>query len=180
MADESSTPPASRRRFLEVATLALGGAVGLVLSVPLVRYFLFPVGRKVVSSPEAPIDVCALTAVPTDGTPVQVAVIADAQLDAWTVRERVAVGSAWLRRDEQGKVIALSGQCPHLGCSIGYDGDGKRFRCPCHKSAFTPSGERESGPSKRGLDPLPVEVVDGRVKLKFLRFRPDVAERIEV
>ena len=28
MADESSTPPASRRRFLEVATLALGGAVG--------------------------------------------------------------------------------------------------------------------------------------------------------
>ena len=73
------------------------------------------------------------------------------------LRERVAVGSAWLRRDDQGKVIALSAQCPHLGCSIGYDGDGKRFRCPCHKSAFKPSGERESGPSRRGLDPLPVE-----------------------
>jgi menaquinol-cytochrome c reductase iron-sulfur subunit len=178
MAEESSTPPASRRRFLEVATLALGGAVGLALSVPLVRYFFFPVGRKVVSSPDAPIDVCALSAVPADGTPVQVAVVADAQRDAWSVRERVAVGSAWVRRDKGGKVVALSAQCPHLGCSIGYDG--QRFRCPCHKSSFKPTGERESGPSKRGLDPLPVEVVDGRVRLRFVRYRPDVAERIEV
>ena len=178
MADESSTPPASRRRFLEVATLALGGAIGAVLSVPLVRYFLFPVGRKVVTAPDGSSDVCALSAVPADGKPVQVAVVADAQRDAWSVRERVAVGSAWLRRDAAGKVVAVSGQCPHLGCSIGFDGD--KFRCPCHKSAFKANGERESGPSKRGLDPLPVEVVDGRVRLRFLRFRPDVAERIEV
>ena len=178
MADESSTPPASRRRFLEVATLALGGAIGVVLSVPLVRYFLFPVGRKVVTAPDGSIDVCALSAVPANGKPVQVAVVADAQRDAWSVRQQVAVGSAWLRRDPGGKVVALSGQCPHLGCSIGFDGD--KFRCPCHKSAFKANGERESGPSKRGLDPLPVEVVDGRVRLRFLRFRPDVAERIEV
>ncbi len=178
MADESATPPVNRRRFLEVATLALGGAVGLVLAVPLVRYFLFPVGRKVVSAPDGSIDVCALSAVPADGKPVQVAVVADAQRDAWSVRERVAVGSAWLRRDGAGKVIALSGQCPHLGCSVGFDGD--RFRCPCHKSAFKANGERESGPSKRGLDPLPVEVKGGRVHLRFLRFRPDVAERTEV
>ena len=178
MADESATPPVNRRRFLEVATLALGGAVGLVLAVPLVRYFLFPVGRKVVSAPDGSIDVCALSAVPADGKPVQVAVVADAQRDAWSVRERVAVGSAWLRCDGAGKVIALSGQCPHLGCSVGFDGD--RFRCPCHKSAFKANGERESGPSKRGLDPLPVEVKGGRVHLRFLRFRPDVAERTEV
>jgi menaquinol-cytochrome c reductase iron-sulfur subunit len=168
----------SRRRFLEVATIALGGAIGLVLSVPLVRYFLHPVGRKVLSTPDTPIDVCALSAVPADGQPVQVAVVSEAQRDAWSVRERVAVGSAWLRRDAAGKVTAVSAQCPHLGCSIGFDGE--RFRCPCHKSSFKPTGEREAGPSKRGLDPLPVEVVDGRVHLRFLRFRPDVAERIEV
>ncbi len=178
MADESATPPASRRRFLEIATLALGGAVGVVLTVPLVRYLLHPVGRKVVSAPDTPIDVCALSAVPADGKLVQVALVSPAQRDAWAVRERVAVGSAWLRRDRAGKVVALSGQCPHLGCSIGFDGE--RFRCPCHKSAFKANGERESGPSKRGLDPLPVEVVGGRVRLRFLRFRPDVAERIEV
>ena len=178
MADDGSTPLASRRRFLELATLAVGGAVGVILSVPLVRYFFYPVGRKVVSGPDAPIDVGPLSAVPADGKPIQVAVISQAQRDAWSVREQVAVGSAWLRRDQAGTVVALSGQCPHLGCSIGFDGE--RFRCPCHKSSFKPTGERESGPSKRGLDPLPVEVVDGRVRLRFLRFRPDVAERIEV
>ena len=168
----------SRRRFLEVATLALGGAVGIVLSVPLVRYLLHPIGRRVVSTPDAPIDVGPLSAVPSDGRPVQVAVVSDAQRDAWSVRERVAVGSAWLRRDAGGKLIALSAQCPHLGCAIGFDGE--RFRCPCHKSSFKSTGERESGPAKRGLDPLPVEVVDGRVRVRFVRFRPDVAERIEV
>src|SRR6185503_18613986 len=177
MADEPATPPATRRRFLEVATLALGGAVGVVLAVPLVRYFLTPVGRKVVSAPDRAIDVCALSAVPADGKPLQVAVVSDAQRDAWVTRQRVAVGSAWLRRDGD-KVVALSGQCPHLGCAIGFDGE--RFRCPCHKSAFKVNGERESGPAKRGLDPLPVDVVNGRVHLRFLRFQSDVAERTEV
>jgi menaquinol-cytochrome c reductase iron-sulfur subunit len=173
-------PQSTRRRFLEVATLALGGAVGVILSVPLIRYFLAPVGRKVVSSPEGTIDVCALDAVPADGRPVQVAIIADAQRDAWTVREDAAVGSAWLSRGEDGVVSALSAQCPHLGCAIGYDQKTERFRCPCHKSSFQKSGEREAGPSKRGLDPLPVEVVDGRVKLRFIRYRPDIEDRIEV
>lgn len=177
MADEPATPPANRRRFLEIATLAIGGAVGVVLAVPLVRYFLSPVGKKVVSAPDAAIDVCALSAVPADGKPVRVAVVSAAQRDAWSVRDKVAVGSAWLRR-EGDRVVALSAQCPHLGCAIGFDGES--FRCPCHKSAFKVNGERESGPAKRGLDPLPVEVVGGRVHLRFLRFRPDVAERIEV
>ncbi len=177
MADEPATPPASRRRFLEVATLALGGAASVVLAVPLVRYFLSPLGRKVVSSPDAPIDVCALSAVPADGKPVQVAVVSEAVRDAWVTRQRVAVGSAWLRR-EGSNVVALSAQCPHLGCAIGFDGE--RFRCPCHKSAFKVNGERESGPAKRSMDQLPVEVKGGRVRLRFIRFQPDVAERIEV
>jgi menaquinol-cytochrome c reductase iron-sulfur subunit len=177
MADEPATPPANRRRFLEVATLALGGAVSVVLAVPLVRYVLSPLGRKVVSAPDSAIDVCAESAVPADGKPLQVAVVSEAQRDAWVTRQRVAVGSAWIRR-EGGKVVALSGQCPHLGCAFSFDG--QRFRCPCHRSAFKVNGERESGPAKRGLDPLPVEVVNGRVRLRFIRFQPDVAERTEV
>lgn len=158
--------------------MALGGAVGVVLAVPLVRYFFGPVGRKVVSAADAAIDVGPLAAVPADGRPVQVAVVSEGQKDAWAVRQRVAVGSAWLRRGPDGKVVALSGICPHLGCAIGFDG--QRFRCPCHKSSFAASGERESGPAKRGLDPLPVEVVGGRVRLRFIRFQQDIAERIEV
>jgi Rieske Fe-S protein len=168
----------SRRSFLKAATLALGGAVGVVLAVPLVRYFLFPVGRKVVSSSAEPVDVIAESALVAGGPPVQVAIVAAQQRDGWVSRDKVAVGSAWLRKDEAGKVSAFSAVCPHLGCSIGYDATSGVYRCPCHRSAFDREGVQQAGPSKRGLDPLPVSVEGGRVKVTFLRYRPDVSGRI--
>ncbi len=175
MADPGSS--GNRRSFLKAATLALGGAVGVVFAVPLVRYLLFPVGRKVVSSSTEPIDVMADAALVPGGPPVQVAIVAAEQRDAWGTREKVGVGSAWLSKDKAGKVTAYSAVCPHLGCAIGYDQGGGVFRCPCHKSAFSRDGAKQAGPSKRGMDPLPVAVEGGRVKITFLRFRPDVAER---
>ena len=36
---------------------------------------------------------------------------------------------------------------------------------------------REAGPAKRGMDPLEVSVEEGRVKVRFERFRLDVAGR---
>jgi Rieske Fe-S protein len=168
----------SRRSFLRAATLALGGAVGVVFAVPLVRYFLFPVGRKIVSSSSEAVDVLAESALVPGGPPVQVAIVAARQRDGWVARDKVAVGSAWLSKDKAGKVTAFSGVCPHLGCAIGYDESSAAFRCPCHKSAFDRSGEKKEGPAKRGLDPLPVAVEGGRVKVTFLRYRPDVPERI--
>ena len=168
---------ASRRGFLKAATMALGGAVGVVLTVPLVRYFLFPVGRKVVSSSAEPIDVGAASALVPGGPPVQVALVAAEQRDGWVSRDKVAVGSAWLSKDESGKVTAFSAVCPHLGCAIGYDDSSSAYVCPCHKSSFARDGAKQAGPSKRGLDPLPCKVEGGRVKVTFIRFRPDVSER---
>lgn len=167
----------SRRSFLKAATMALGGAVGFVFAVPLVRYFLFPVGRKIVSSSVEPIDVMAESALVPGGPPVQVAIVAARQRDGWVARDKVAVGSAWLSKDPSGKVTALSGVCPHLGCAIGYDPAAGAYLCPCHKSAFDRRGEKQEGPAKRGMDPLPVVVEDGRVKVTFVRYRPDVPER---
>src|SRR5262245_24385906 len=111
----------SRRSFLQAATLALGGAVGVVLAVPLVRYLLFPVGRKVVSSSAEPVDVIAESALVAGGPPVQVAIVAAQQRDGWLSRDKVAVGSAWLQKDQSGAVTAFSAVCPHLGCSVGFD-----------------------------------------------------------
>lgn len=170
----------SRRGFLRVATLALGGAIGAVMAVPLVRYFLFPVGRKVVTGGDGPVDALDATTLVEGAAPVQVPIYAEAQRDAWTVREKVAVGSAWVSVEKGGKLVVFSSACPHLGCSIGYDPNTDAYRCPCHKSAFKRSGERAEGPSKRGLDPLPARIVEGRVQITFRRFRQDVAERTEV
>lgn len=170
----------TRRGFLRTATLAVGGVVGAVLGIPLVRYFLYPVGRKVVTASDGPVDVLAASSLVSGGPPVQVPVVAAAQRDAWTARDQVAVGSVWLSKDKSGKVQALSAVCPHLGCAIGYDPQADQFRCPCHKSTFHRDGEKIAGPTKRGMDPLPVEVADGRVRVTFVHYRSDVPERTPV
>jgi Rieske Fe-S protein len=170
----------SRRRFLKLATVAMGGMIGLVASIPLVRYLLFPVRRRIVDSPDAPIDVMGANELVAGGAPVKVALRVSGVRNAWNVSDGVAVGSAWVMKDGAGKVTALSATCPHLGCAIDFNTSADEFRCPCHKSAFDKGGEKRSGPAKRGLDPLPVQVTDGRVRVTFKRFLQDVADRIEV
>jgi Rieske Fe-S protein len=83
-------------------------------------------------------------------------------------------------RDDAGTVRAFTTTCPHLGCAVDYDAAADKFRCPCHKSQFDRDGMRVSGPAKRGLDPLPTTVDDeGNVRVRFLRFKPDVPDREE-
>jgi Rieske Fe-S protein len=167
----------SRRRWLKRATVAIGGAIGAVIAYPLIRYFGFPLGRKVVSSADRPIDVGPVDALPADGTPVRVPVTAESLRDAWTLHGASALGAAWLSRTGDGQVRALSAVCPHLGCAVDFDPAKGNYRCPCHTSSFAPGGERESGPAKRGMDPLPCDVVDGRVLVTWRRFRTDVPDR---
>lgn len=164
----------SRRRFLEIATLAMGGAIGAVLTVPIVRYVLFPVRRNIVADAGEPLDVIAADKLKPGAPPIRVQLTASGVRNAWAVADDVALGAAWIRKTEDGKLEALSSTCPHLGCAVAYDQQGSVFKCPCHKSAFAVDGKKLSGPSKRGLDPLPVIEEKGRVKVTFVRFRPDV------
>jgi Rieske Fe-S protein len=171
----------SRRGFLKAATVALGGAIGAVLAVPLVRYLLFPLGRATVSAADEPIDVAAADEVSLGAAPLRVQLRVPKVADAWAATRDVPRGAAYLVRDEGGEIKAFSSACPHLGCAVDYHADAGVFQCPCHDSAFAArSGDKLRGPAKRGLDPLPVAVEDGRVKVRFKRFRTDVAEREEV
>lgn len=175
MAD-SDTPdppdPPDRRRFLKVATCALGGGVGVVVAAPVVRLVLDPVDRTTVTTPSAPIDLGPIERF--DGAaPRRVDVIAPHVTDAWTAARDVVLGAAWIRRTgpRPEDVDARSAICPHLGCAIGWDAAAGNYLCPCHDSRFAVSGEPLSGPSERGLDPLPIEVVGGRLRLTWVRYR---------
>lgn len=173
---------ASRRTFLKAGTVATGGVITVVVAAPLARYAFYPVGREVVSSSDAPIDI-GLKAddLEPGAAPVKVELVAAAVRDAWTVKSGVAVGAAWVRKNADGEIVAFTSTCPHLGCSVSFRPQEHQYRCPCHDSTFALDGEHKGGPAKRGLDPLPVAVdAEGRVKLTFKRYREDVAERIEV
>jgi Rieske Fe-S protein len=151
-------------------------AIGVLVAVPAVAYVIDPLlratGRK-----GRWVKVASLQSVGEEH-PLSVPVLGE-QVDAWTRSENVRLGMVWLRRKGD-KVTALNAECPHLGCKVGYDREQKKFACPCHESAFSPEGERLAGPSPRALDPLETRVVDGQVEVRFVRYRAQVAERVEV
>jgi Rieske Fe-S protein len=172
----SSEHTDSRRGILKKLTVALGAAVGAVLAIPVVRYVVFPAGRRTVEGGGDPVPVADEKAVPAD-RPLRVEVVVPQQRDAWAKQVDVRLGAVWLVRAPDGQLKALSTTCPHLGCAVDYDEQAKVFRCPCHTSAFALDGARQSGPAKRGLDPLPLTVEDGRVKVDYQKFVPDIADR---
>jgi Rieske Fe-S protein len=179
MADD---PDAGRRRFLKIATCGIGAGIGAAITVPALGYLVYPSGRRIVTTPKDPIDVGPLSAIPDTGVPTRVAVVAPTLRDGWTTATDVALGAAWIRR-EGGKVSALSGTCPHLGCAIALrpaatPAAKADFGCPCHDSAFELDGTYVAGPARRGLDPLPVEVdARGRLRLTWIQYKTDIAER---
>jgi menaquinol-cytochrome c reductase iron-sulfur subunit len=175
VADDDEPPRDDRRRFLKFATCALGGGVGLAVGVPAVSYLLDPVGRRTVVAADEPIDAIAVDALGI--APVRVPLHARSVRDAWTATNDVALGAAWIRKDERGAPQAFSAACPHLGCAVSFVAAANEYHCPCHNSAFTIAGERREGPSKRGLDPLPLEIKDGRVYITFVRYRAGGATR---
>lgn len=149
--------------------------MGIAIAAPAVSYLLHPVGRRTVTAAAEPIDAIAVGALTAE--PQRVPLVARSVRDAWSTVTDVPLGSAWVRKDGDGKVHALSSVCPHLGCAVAYSAPHEEFRCPCHESAFRVDGERRTGPSERGLDPLPLEIKDGRVLITWVRFRAGGSSR---
>jgi glycine/D-amino acid oxidase-like deaminating enzyme/nitrite reductase/ring-hydroxylating ferredoxin subunit len=56
-------------------------------------------------------------------------------------------------RAADGTVKRLSPVCPHLGCTVAWNGAEQTWDCPCHGSRFTGAGELMSGPSESPLAP---------------------------
>ncbi|MCL7966085.1 MAG: Rieske (2Fe-2S) protein [marine benthic group bacterium] len=150
--------PASRRRFLNRAWLALGG-IALVEYGWLAFEFLRP--RATVE----------------DALPI----VSAGPLDAFEPGSVTAFpsGRFYLVRLEDGGFLALSRTCTHLGCTVPWVEEESRFLCPCHASAFDRRGVVEKPPAPRPLDAHPVRIENGIVKVDLGRtvrrteFAPD-------
>ena len=83
-------------------------------------------------------------------------VLAVPRIDGWyRARSREVVFLVW---DGARQVQALSATCTHLGCQVHWDGEGQRFRCPCHGGEYGADGRVLAGPPPRPLNRIEVRV----------------------
>jgi menaquinol-cytochrome c reductase iron-sulfur subunit len=170
----------TRRDFLGFATVGLGTLMGLVLAVPGVAYIVSPLRKK---GREESFETLTRLKQLEVGAPRSFAIVEERR-DAWVKYPREPVGSVWLIRQADGAsppVIALTSECPHLGCAVNLTADGKSFLCPCHTSAFDLDGKPKNQVPPRAMDRLQVELTQGddpEVRVKFQRFRTQSEEQI--
>jgi cytochrome b6-f complex iron-sulfur subunit len=78
-------------------------------------------------------------------------------------------GKFYLARLDDGGFLALSRECTHLGCTVPWIADERRFVCPCHASAYDISGDVVNPPAPRPLDLYEVRIENGIVKVDVSR-----------
>jgi glycine/D-amino acid oxidase-like deaminating enzyme/nitrite reductase/ring-hydroxylating ferredoxin subunit len=61
-------------------------------------------------------------------------------------------------RDDDGRLVARSAVCTHLGCNVRWNCAEKTWDCPCHGSRFAVDGTVRNGPAVKGLGPEPLDL----------------------
>ncbi|HEX5908947.1 MAG TPA: FAD-dependent oxidoreductase [Thermoleophilaceae bacterium] len=59
-------------------------------------------------------------------------------------------------RDDDGRLVAVSTRCTHLGCQVNWNAAERSWDCPCHGSRFAPDGAVLQGPAVHRLERKPL------------------------
>jgi Rieske Fe-S protein len=165
-----------RNVFLEGTTLALGGVIGILVTLPVLGFTIGPAflkqGQKSIDLgpiddyPEGEFLITSFTSNPAEGL--------------------VSRRTAYIRNNGfLGKLPSftiLSNHCAHLGCPVQpngqpqykqttFFGQGVRkipvnpsgFGCPCHGGQYDTEGNRTAGPPVRALDRYSFTIVNGHL-----------------
>ena len=170
--DGLTVEPSGRRSFLGALFAMSAAAVSALLAIPLLRFSTYPLRRSATQadwSDVGPVEEFASLAEPTAKT------ITLQRRDAWqTTSSQTAV---YVLPSKTGQFRILSPICPHLGCSVRWEGGQDKFICPCHSGSFTANGERIAGPPPRSMDTLESKVEGGMLKVRYQYFRQIVANK---
>jgi Rieske Fe-S protein len=181
-------PRYARSRFLEGATLGIGGLIGGILTVPVAGFAILPafLGQK-----QYKVDLGATADFPM-GKWFITTFMSDPQ--EGEVSRRTAFvrnnGAVAQGAKQVPSFTIISNRCSHLGCPVQANGPtgavlGEKnvvehtkngsillrpvlpagFGCPCHGSQFDTEGNRTAGPAVRALDRYSFDIVDGHVIL---------------
>ena len=157
----------SRRKFvLLLPVAAIGGMFATVATAAL--RFLRPVWS---ASNDKWIDLAQVTEL-SNSKPMARKIVVE-QLAGWS--KSLLERSVYILPGPNNQV--LSSVCPHEGCEVAWREDESVFSCPCHDSNFAADGSRIFGPARRGLDPLPSRIADGKLQVQYQSFVNNTQER---
>lgn len=146
-------PQPSRRGFFTFVTVTLGAVPVLGGLFAALRAALAPAPMH----KPARIALCRLDQVPAEGI---LARALSYQVRRGPSVENVARVVFVSREKAGGAVIAMSGECTHLGCPVHVSAkkDGAPLECPCHGGKFSATGDVLDGPPPRPLHRLQLEL----------------------
>ncbi|WP_100331408.1 ubiquinol-cytochrome c reductase iron-sulfur subunit [Bacillus xiapuensis] len=152
----------SRRQFLNYTLTGVGGFMAAGMLMPMVRFAVDPVleagGKGEFHATQQKVDELSKTPTRVD--------FSYEQKDAWYTSE--VTQTAWVYKDDNGEVVALSPVCKHLGCTVNWEGNNHKnqFFCPCHNGLYEKNGKNVPGtPPTKPLDVYPTKVKDGFLQL---------------
>jgi menaquinol-cytochrome c reductase iron-sulfur subunit len=170
-----------RNQFLELSTLALGGVITAVVTLPVVGFAVLPAFRDQVSGE---VDLGPVENFP-EGDWIEVTYFLDP--DQGEVSRRTAFVRFNGTVDELPSYTLISNRCVHLGCPVQASGprneDQRKaievdnvevsltpvlpanYSCPCHGGAYDIEGNRTAGPPVRALDRFKFDIIDGNLVL---------------
>lgn len=158
-----SKNPVTRRQFLSYTLTGVGGFMAAGMILPMLRFAVDPV-LKAEASGDFKMTKQKIADITAD--PVRVDFKYE-QKDGWHTGE--VTQSAWVYKNEEGEIVALSPICKHLGCTVNWEGSEKhpnQFFCPCHNGVYTKDGNNVPGTPPRGpLDAYPIREKDGFLML---------------
>jgi Rieske Fe-S protein len=180
----------TRSRFLEGATLGLGGVIGGVITVPIAGFALLP---SFLSQKQHKVDLGPVAKFPVGnwyiGTFVVDPALGEVSRRTAFIRNNGSVADS--KGSQVPSFTIISNHCVHLGCPVQANGPtGQKFTgnasfkehtangkasfdsvlpagygCPCHGGQYDPEGNRIAGPPVRALDRYDFEIDNGRLIL---------------
>ena len=141
--------PATRRAFL-VAAGAAGLCYAAALGYPIYRYLA------------SPAEMAASASAVTEVTLKDAEKLAPGSV----LMFRFGTAPAMLIHHLDGRWVALSAVCTHLGCTVQYEPPLNRIHCACHGGVYDPyTGANVSGPPPRPLRKFKVAVGEAGVEV---------------
>jgi cytochrome b6-f complex iron-sulfur subunit len=137
-------PWLTRRAFARAAFGGVGLCYAAVVGYPVYRFLKSPVQKAQAAAAVTEVTLAEAQKLPVGGA----------------LAFRFGVEPCLLLHLAEGKWVALSAKCTHLGCTVKYEPAKKRIFCACHGGVYDPeSGRNVAGPPPKPLRSFVVKEV---------------------